>query len=337
VASRVSAVVVAYRSGAALARCLDSLERQRDVVEVIVVDNGAADDEIADAARRKLVRVVSPGRNLGFAGGCNAGAEPALGEVLAFLNPDTVVAPRAIDVLAGTLSDPSVGVAMARLRLLRDPDALNSDGNVLHLAGFAWAGGYGERVDGVGDPREVAFASGAALAIRTETFRELRGFTEMLFLYGEDLELAWRARLRGLRVVVNPRADVFHDYEFDRHADKRYYLERNRLIFVLSAFSGRLLVLLAPILCAAELATAALALREGWLRQKLAGWGWLARHARWLLRHRRKTQAERRVRDRELAVWLTPTLDPAMLAMPALAGPLNRVVEAYWRVARRAL
>jgi GT2 family glycosyltransferase len=334
---RVSVVVVAYRSGAALARCLESLKRQDAELEVIVVDNGAAGREIQAAARRKLVRVVSPGRNLGFAGGCNAGAEAARGDVLVFLNPDTVAAPGAIDELAAALADPSVGVAMARLRLLRYPDAVNSDGNVLHLAGFAWAGGYGERVNGAGELRDVAFASGAALAVRVETFRELGGFTEKLFLYGEDLDLAWRARLRGLRIVVNPRADVYHDYDFERHPDKRYYLERNRLVFVLSAFSGRLLMLLAPVLCAAELATAALALREGWLRQKLAGWTWLVRNARWLLRHRRATQALRRVPDRELAAWLTPTLDPGMIPAPRVVGPLNRLVGAYWRLARRAL
>jgi hypothetical protein len=136
---------------------------------------------------------------------------------------------------------------------------------------------------------------------------------------------------------MNPRADVYHDYEFARNRDKRYYLERNRLVFVFSAFSGRLLLLVAPVLVAAELATAAVALRERWLCEKLAGWAWLARNARWLARHRRETQILRRVPDRELAPWLTPTLDPAMVTVPAIVGPLNRLVGAYWRLARRAL
>ena len=73
--------------------------------------------------------------------------------------------------------------------------------------------------------------------MRASTFAELGGFTDELFLYGEDLELAWRARMKGLRVVMNPRADVFHAYEFSRNVSKRYFLERNRLVFVLSAFS----------------------------------------------------------------------------------------------------
>lgn len=332
---RVSVIVVAYRSGPALLRCLRSLEAT-DSVEAIVVANEGG-EEIREAAGLPFVTVVEPGANLGFAAGCNLGARAARGEILVFLNPDTVVAEGALAELAATLDDPSVGLAMPRLCLLDSPSLLNSRGNVVHVAGFAWAGGHGEPAETASEVADVPFASGACMALRAETFWALGGLTDELFLYGEDLELAWRARLRGLRVVMNPRADVFHDYEFERNGLKRYYLERNRLVFVLSAFSGRLLALLAPVLIAAEVGTAAVALRERWLGDKAAGWGWLARNAGWLVRHRRETQALRRVPDRELAPYLTPTLDPAMVTVPSVVGPLNRLVAAYWKLARRAL
>jgi GT2 family glycosyltransferase len=207
----------------------------------------------------------------------------------------------------------------------------------VHLAGFAWAGGHGEPAELASAPRDVPFASGAAMAIRAETFRELGGFTDELFLYGEDLELGWRARLRGLRIVMNPRADVFHDYDFGRNGEKRYYLERNRLVFVLSAYSGRMLAVLAPVLLAAELGTAVLAVRQRWLGEKAAGWAWVARNARWLARHRRETQALRRVSDRELAAHLTPVLDPGMVAISAAVGAANVLLSGYWSLARKAL
>ena len=333
----VSVVVVAHHAGAALGRCLDSLERQDGELEILVVDNGAENGEIDEAAARERVRIVGTGENLGFAGGCNAGARAAHGEVLVFLNPDTVAGDGAIDALAVTLEDPAIGVVMARLRLLDSPTLLNSRGNVLHVAGFAWVGGHGEPVETAPELRDVPSASGAAMAVRGDVYRELGGFTDELFLYGEDVELAWRARLRGLRVVMNPRADVFHDYEFSRHAAKQYFLERNRLVFVLSAFSGRTLALLWPVLVAAEIGTSVLAARERWLRQKASAWGWLARHLRWLARHRRETQALRRVPDRELAAHLTPVLDPAVIALPAGLGSMNRLLSAYWALARRVL
>lgn len=325
----VSVVIVAYRPGEALGRCLASLPEE---VEVIVVDNGGTDREVLGRAR-----LVEPGSNVGFAAGCNLGAAEATGDVLVFLNPDTVVEAVALPRLAERLDDPDVGIAMARLRLLDRPELLNSGGTVIHLSGIAWAGRFGEPAESLRELEDVPAPSGAAMAIRRDRFHELGGFTEELFMYLEDVELGWRARLRGLRVVVDPGADVYHDYDYQRHPAKTALLERNRLVFVLSAYSLRLLLLLGPVLFMIELAMVVLAARQRWLRGKLGGWWWCLRHARWLVRHRRETQRLRRVRDRELARFLSPVLDPRMTALPPGAGLANALIERYWRVARRLL
>jgi GT2 family glycosyltransferase len=297
------------------------------------VNNGARGPEIEAAEQR--ARVVQSPRNDGFGAGCNRGAEQSDADVLVFLNPDTVVRPGAIAALARTLEDPSIGVAQARLRLLQEPELLNSSGNVLHVSGFAWPGGYREPAESLAATRDIAYASGAALAIRASLFRELDGFTEELFLYQEDLELCWRAHLHGLRVVVVPDADVLHAYVLERpDRRKEYYLERNRLLFLLTAFSGRLLLVVAPVLLAVEAGIVLVAWRQGWLREKVRGWAWLARHASWLGAKRRRTQALRRVPDRELARFLTPVLDPRMLELPAGVAVLNRAVAAWWRTVR---
>jgi GT2 family glycosyltransferase len=283
------------------------------------------------------VSVLRPGSNLGFAGGCNLGARNASGDVLVFLNPDTVVARGAIRALADALEDRSVAIAMPRLRLLEEPDLLNSAGNVLHVSGLAWAGCFREPADSVGEVRDVAFASGAALAIRARLFWELGGFTDELFLYHEDLELSWRAHLRGLRVVVTPKADVLHDYVFERNPDKRYYLERNRLIFVLTSYSGRLLAVTAPLLITTEIAVGLLALREGWFRQKTAGWRWVLDQRDWLRRHRSETQSLRRRPDRELLPFFTVKVDPGAVSVPLPVRLLSPLLAGYWSLARRLL
>lgn len=331
-----TAVIVAYRSGAALTRLLDSLEGQEGLAETVVVDNdGGA--EIEEAHAREGVRVVSPGENLGFAGGANLGAREAQGDVLVFLNPDTVVAHGAIAQLSRTLEDHAIGVAMARLRLLDEPEKLNSSGIEVHVTGIGWAGGYGEPADSVRELRDVPAPSGTAMAVRSDTFRELGGFADELFMYLEDLELGWRARLAGYRVVVDPAADVYHEYEYGRNPRKSYLLERNRLVFCLSAYSARTLLLLAPVLLATELGMIALSVREHWLKDKLAGWGWLLRHARVVARRRRQTQRLRRVRDRELAAHLTPVFSPAMLPVPMPLRAANPAVRGYWSLVRRWL
>jgi GT2 family glycosyltransferase len=330
---RAAAIVVAFDSGGALTRCLDAL--RDDGVDVVVVNNGTRGPEIEDAERRDGVRVLEAGQNDGFGAGCNRGAASTDADVLVFLNPDTVAQPGAVAALARRLEDRATGVVQARLRLLRRPELLNSSGNVVHVSGLAWPGGYEDPADELTEPREIPYASGAALAIRSDLFHELGGFMEELFLYQEDLELCWRARLRDLAIVVEPEADVLHDYALERlDRRKEYYLERNRLVFVLTAYSTRLLLLLAPVLVAVELGVALLALRQGWLREKVGGWAWLAGHRSWLGARRRQTQAARRVPDRQLARFLTPVLDPRMLELPPGIGALNRVVSTWWRGVR---
>ena len=273
--------------------------------------------------------------NVGFGAGCNRGAREVDADVLVFVNPDTVVQPGAVEALARALDVPDVGVVQARLRLLQQPELLNSSGNIVHVSGLAWPGGYGDPADELALPQDIAYASGAALAIRRDVFHELGGFTEELFLYQEDFELSWRAHLHGLRVLVLPEADVLHDYVLERPGrQKEYYLERNRLIVVLSTFSGRLLLLLAPVLLAVEAGIVLVAWRQGWLREKARGWVWLVRNRAWLAAHRRETQALRRVGDRELARFLTPVVDPRMLELPAGVAALNGLVSAWWRGVR---
>ena len=57
-------------------------------------------------------------------------------------------------------------------------------------------------------------------------------------------ESSWRAQMSGRRVVYSSAADVYHDYDFERHGKKRYFMERNRIAFLGTCFSGRPLLLL---------------------------------------------------------------------------------------------
>lgn len=331
-------MIVAYRSGPALGRCLDSLERDEGVDrQVIVVDNGAAGDEIAEAQNRRDVEVVGEGRNLGFATGCNLGASRAVGDVLFFLNPDTVVMAGTLVALERRLEDGGVGVVMPRLRLQREPELLNSCGAVIHISGMAWSSGYRAPVATLEGPLEITYANGSVLAIRRTLFEQLGGFTDELFTYHEDLELGWRVRMRGLGIVLDPAGDVLHDYHHGRNPTKNYFMERNRLIFVSTAYSLRLLLLLLPVLAAAEIGLVAVAAREGWFRDKLAGWRWCVANRRWIRVHRRQLQEERRLPDCELARWLTPAVQPGMVQVPALVRAVNPLLRGYWSLVRRLL
>ena len=335
-----SVVIVAYDSGPGLLACVASVWADEPDWEVVVVDNGAGGEELEAVAAAGRVTIITPPTNLGFGGGCNLGAKVASGETLVFLNPDTVVVPGSLRRLIDPLRDDEVGIVTACLRLLDEPELLHAAGTVVHVSGLGWSGGYGTAADGapgIATETDVSAPCGAAMALRATTFDELGGFHDEFFLYQEDVQLGWRAQMSGRRVVYCGTADVYHDYDFERHDKKRYFMERNRIVFLGTCFSARTLFLLSPLLVATELAMLLLALRQGWFRDKLAGWVWLVRHGRSLLRLRRQTQRSRRVRDRDLVGLLTTVVDPGMLRVPAVVRMLNPLVSGYWNLVRHAV
>lgn len=328
----ISVVVVAYRSGPDLLDCVRSVLDGEPRAELVLVDNGAAGDEVTRAASLGA-QVVGNGTNLGFAAGCNLGASAAAAPVLVFLNPDTTIEPGALTKLASVVSaDQSVGSAMAVVLL---PDgSTNTSGNFIHLTGHGWSGGFGEPPPGGSEPFEVTYPSGAAMAMRSDTFRELGGFCEPYFLYHEDLELGWRIRLEGMRNVAVPDARVVHDYEYGRNATKFRHIERNRLLFLLTCLPTPLLLAVAPLVLALEAATLVLATVQGWLGDKLWGYRWILGHPGWILRRRRAVLGRRRATDAQLADELRPQLDPAMPGAPAVPAVANHAMATWWRLLR---
>lgn len=327
----VSAVVVAWGPSPLLHRCVDSLLGSEQVdVEVIVVDNGCDEPVIRSLPDLHNVRVVSAGENLGFGGGCNLGVSKAAGRYLAFINPDAVVTPTTLAALVRALEHPDVGIATARLRLMIEPELLNSSGGAVHYLGLGWAQGFREPATNFTDGVSVPAGSGAAMAMRTEVFRDLGGFTPEFFLYHEDAELSLRVWLAGLQVEFVPDADVLHDYTFARNQDKLYYLERNRLITLVGVYQGRTLALLLPALLAYEAGMFLLSAAQGWLLQKVRGWWWIAKNRRWVLAYRRRIQHSRAVPDRVLVPLLSSHFDAGQLHLPRAAKPVDAVFAKYW-------
>jgi GT2 family glycosyltransferase len=333
----VTAVVVAYGETPRLADAVDRLLGSADVaVDVVVVDNGSRDGSVEAVGDRAGVTVVVAPSNGGFGAGCNLGVAHAAADVVAFVNPDVLVEPGALHLLVAEAARPDVGIASASVRLLHEPGLLNSAGGAIHFLGLGWAEGYRQPVADTGlEDRDVIAASGAAMVMLRSRFLELGGFTEELFLYHEDAELSLRCWLHGWRVRYVAAAVVLHDYEFGRNPRKLHLLERNRLIVVLTCYSTRMLLLVAPALIAYEAGVLVLSVAQGWAREKVDGWTWLVRNAGWLREHRRRVQRDRRRPDRELVPLFSARFTGGQVEMPRAVEPGDRILGAYWtRVSR---
>lgn len=335
---RVTAVVLAYRDQPFLEECVQRLLDSDGVdVDVVLVDNGCTSPPLAPLAQTDRVTLLAPGNNTGFTGGCNLGASVAQGDVLCFVNSDALVEKDALRALAAAVSPSDVALACASVRLEQDRQVLNSAGNPVHVLGLSWAGFFGEPAAAHQERRDVASASGAALAVRRGTWELLGGFTEEFFAYCEDTDLSIRAWQRGLRVVFEPSAVVLHHYEANRNESKFYLLERNRLAMLATTYERRTLLLLLPPLIAFEIAMLAIAAADGWVGSKLRGYRWLWSHRRWISAHRRAVQQVRTVSDADLAPLLTAKFDATVIALPRIATPLNAAMQVYWTWARARL
>ena len=333
----VSVVTVAYGAEPWLERsvvaCLESLDEQ---VEVVLVDNGCTDGAVDRLEAVDGVRVLRPDDNTGFAGGCAEGAAVARGSVLAFINPDAVVEPECLHALAEEVRT-GTGIATASVRLSEAPDRLNSAGNVVHFLGLSWSGAFDEPASDHTVRREVVAASGAGMAMDRGLYERLGGFEPEFFAYQEDADLSVRCWQAGRPVVYVPGAVVVHRYEFSRNTGKFYLLDRNRLIFVLSTYSGPMLALLAPLLVVQELAIWALAAKEGWLPEKRRSVAWVARHLGWVRRRRQSVSALRTAPDSSWIGLLSVDLTPGNMPTPDVVARLGRVLGAYWKAVCRLL
>ncbi len=343
---RVTVVVLTYNSAADVDACFGSLAAARlGGAEVVVVDNASTDGTAAAIRERHpWATVIDSGANLGFAAGNDVGIRRALAsgaEWVYLLNPDTDVEPGFLEeALAVAEADPRAAAVQSLLLLHPDRDRVNTAGNAIHFLGFGYCGAYRAPRESVPDePREIAFASGAAVLLRAAALREVGAFDERLFMYQEDQDLGLRLRLAGWRARLAPRSLVWHHYAFSRNRRKYFYLERNRYVVLAKSLRLRSLLVLAPFLLAADLALLALAGAQGWLPEKVEAYrALLSRQTRDHVRaERARIQASRVVSDRELARWFSADLVFEGLAGGWLPRLLRAPMALVWRVLRPLL
>lgn len=212
----VSAIIVNWNGAHHLRVCLPSLRSQSfKSLEIIVVDSGSSDDS-AEVAREWEVRWLGLNENLGLAPALNRGAAIAAGDFLLFANNDM----RFDREFVAALVEP----------LLKDDEIFSTDGMQYNWEGTApghlaarltnvrpKGQSAAELVPGLYFLQEASAAatpvfmgSAASMMVRRTHFEKLRGFDGRLPLGYEDVELCWRAWIRGWKTVYIPKAVCWH-------------------------------------------------------------------------------------------------------------------------------
>ncbi|OGK19465.1 hypothetical protein A2799_04865 [Candidatus Roizmanbacteria bacterium RIFCSPHIGHO2_01_FULL_39_24] len=201
----ISIIITDFNAKRWLDKCISSIKTQKFIdYEIVFVNDGSTDGSF-EYVKKKFPDCIFVNNitNVGFASANNAGATVARGEFLFFLNADTYLEIDTLQKLEQSLKkNPKIHYAQLDIRRY---DKANMDGEACTF-----------QIDRFGYPiwsgreENPFYADAAAMIIKKDLFFKIGGFDERFYIYLEDLDLAWRARLVGEEVYYLPKIYVYH-------------------------------------------------------------------------------------------------------------------------------
>jgi len=328
----VDIIVLNYNGRRYLGECLSALSRiTYDNYVVCVVDNGSTDDSV------EYVRVNFPQfklkvlmRNVGFARANNLAIRDCHSDFICLLSNDVVVTEDWLDKLMPAFEDSKVGLAVPKMY---DFDGfINSGGGICDLYGFAFNRGIGERDTGQYDESILLhYGCAGAAVMRRSVLLRVGVFDEKYFMYHEDVDLSWRIRLQGYKLVYCPSAIVYHKHMGTGVTGKKdrttviSLWEKNRVRTLLKNYELSTLAAVIPTLIILKFLHMGYALYYRDVREVtgfLAGYLWNFRNLRDTLRQRAKIQASRVISDSEVKELLVPWSIELRLGLRKIRHPI---------------
>jgi GT2 family glycosyltransferase len=226
---KLSIIIITYNSEHLIGPCLDSIyETIKDIdYEIIVIDNASSDNTVAFLQKKyPKINLVVNSENVGFARGVNQGIKKARGEFILLLNPDMRVLQGTINKsLAYLEKNSEIGILGCQflypnMRLQASfgnfPSLFTEFLQTTYLYKFLpWGRFIPEST--ISKKRfkkihKVDWLSGGFMILRRDVFKKIGLFDENFFMYLEDIDLCFRARKAGFKIIYFPKAQVIHHH-----------------------------------------------------------------------------------------------------------------------------
>ncbi len=235
----VAIVILNFKVKAATLKCVKSvLKSDYSSLQVVVVDNNSQDEVKEALPKDNQITFIQTGANLGYTGGNNRGIQEALSlgaDYVFVLNPDTEIEKTTVSALIQGIEETKAGIA--------GPKILFDDRKTIWFAGGLFDSnnilgnhrGVDEEDNGQYDETgETEYVTGGAMMITRQVLEKIGLFDERYFLYYEDSDLCWRAKIAGFKLMYIPSAVVFHANAQSTGIGsplQDYFITRNRLLF----------------------------------------------------------------------------------------------------------
>lgn len=215
--TKLSIIIVAYRSADHLGHCVDSINQKCSKLsdwEIIIVNNDENQDLPRLSANPGRIKTIDHKKNIGLGQAVNLGAKHADGEIFLFLNPDARIQTENIgNILDEFATNPDIGIiGSGIIDQKENPQEWNS-GKELSLYDLVRNNLGISRSKNLWNSRrktECDWVSGAAMFTRRDLFERLQGFDGRFFMYFEDMDFCKRARLAGKKIVFFPDFKIVH-------------------------------------------------------------------------------------------------------------------------------
>ena len=242
----ISVIIVSWNALETIQRCLPSVANtDHDSFEIVFVDNASQDESVSWVKEHfPAIRIVNHPENWAFCKGNNRAVPFARGEVLVFLNNDVEVPTNWLSPIIDCFqNDQTVAAAQPKLHQFVDRDQFEyagAAGGFLDKNGYPFTRGRIfetlEKDSGqYDDDVELFWASGTCLVIRKNLFLDTGGFEESFFMHMEEIDLCWRLKRAGHRIVLIPKSIVFHmgGASLSSQSSQKHYLNfRNNLLML---------------------------------------------------------------------------------------------------------
>jgi GT2 family glycosyltransferase len=218
---KTSIVILNYNGQAHLRRFLPSVINCNSAkADIIVVDNASTDNSVQVLNTEfPDIRLLTLSENFGFAGGYNQALQQITSDIYVILNSDVEVTENWLEpILSEMQARPEITACQPKIKSVENPkqfEYAGAAGGFIDKNGYPFCRGrifnHSERDIGQhDDEREVFWASGACLVIRSEAFHSVGGFDDRLFAHMEEIDLCWRLKNKGHRIYCFPQSTVYH-------------------------------------------------------------------------------------------------------------------------------